>query len=82
MQLRSQDGVVSKQREAAGELSSLTVRWVKDAAVRLMTVRRKTVRRNFPKRVDGTAESHDTDNTDNMDSEVELDTVSVIYEGK
>ena len=40
------------------------------------------MRRNFPKRVNGTAESHDTHNTGNMDGAAELDTVSVIKEGK
>ena len=50
--------------------------------VRLRTVWRRTVRRNFPKRVDGRAESHDTQNTDNMDGAAELDTISVINEGK
>ena len=50
--------------------------------VRLRTIRRRTVRRNFLKRVDGAAESHDTHNTDNMDGAAELDTVSVINEGK
>ena len=36
----------------------------------------------LPKKVDGTAESHDTHNTDNIDGAVEQDTVSVINEGK
>ena len=34
------------------------------------------------KKVDSLAESHDTHNTDNMDSAVELNTVLVVNEGK
>ena len=45
-------------------------------ALRRRTVRRWTVRRNFSKRVDGTAESHVTHST--MDGTAELDTVPVI----
>ena len=48
---------------------------------RWWTVRLRTVRRNFPKRVDGTAKSHDTYNTDNMNGAAELDTLSVINKG-
>ena len=36
----------------------------------------------FFKKVDGTEESHDTHNTDNTDGAAELDTASIIKEGK
>ena len=42
-------------------------RWtVRLRTVRLRTVWRRPVRRKFPKRVDGTAVSHETHNTDSM----------------
>ena len=46
------------------------------------TLRGRTVRQNFQKRADGAAESCDTHNSHNMDGAAELDTVSVINEGK
>ena len=57
-------------------------RTLRQRTVRQNFPNRWTVRRNFSKRVDGTAESYDTHNTDNMDGAAELKTVSVINEGK